>query len=157
MNVLLRVTKKSGFTLLEVLIALVIFAVGILGVATMQISSIQGNSHGRQVSEASSVISDRIETLLSLDYDDPLLADTDGDGTNQDLNGDGVDDDGGNFGLDDIVNPDNGPVAVGDYVIWWNIAVNQPLMDTKTIRVIVDPPGRAQSFSIDMVKTRYSN
>lgn len=157
MNKLSHANEESGFTLLEVLIALVIFAVGILGVASMQISSIQGNSHGRQVSEASSVISDRIETLMTLDYDDPLLADADGDGTNQDLNGDGLDDDDGNYGLDDLVSPDNGPAVVGDYTIWWNIAVDYPLRDTKTIRVIVDPPGRAQSFSIDMVKARYAN
>lgn len=149
--------KESGFTLLEVLIALVIFAVGILGAASMQISSIQGNSHGRQVSEASGILSDRIETLITLDYDDPALEDVDGDGTDQDLNGDGVDDDGGNFGLDDLANPDSGPINVGNYVIWWNIAVNHPLRDTKTIRVIVDPPGRAQRFSIDMVKARYAN
>jgi len=154
MTAIILTKRQAGFTLLEVLISLVILAVGILGIATMQISAIQGNSHSRQISEASNAISDRIETLISLEYDNPLLADIDGDGTDQDLNGDGVDDDGGNFGLDDLENPDHGPVAVGDYVIWWNIAVDQPLRGTKTIRVIVDPPGRAQSFSVDMVIAR---
>lgn len=147
-------TTDSGFTLIEVLVSLVIFAVGILGAATMQISSIQGNSRGRQVSEGSHAISGRIETLLSLDYDDALLADGDGDGTGQDLDGNGEDDDGGHFGLDDLANPDHGPLASGDYQIYWNVAVNHPLEGTKTIRVIVDPPGRAKRFSIDMIKTR---
>lgn len=36
-------TKNSGFTLIEVLVALVILSIGLLGVAGMQISSMTGN------------------------------------------------------------------------------------------------------------------
>ena len=53
--------NKNGFTLVELLIALVIFAIGILGVATMQITSIKGNSKSRQISEAANVGADRVE------------------------------------------------------------------------------------------------
>ena len=79
MNILTK--SQSGFTLIELLVSLVIFAVGILGVATMQITSIKGNSKSRLISEASNIGADRIEMFLSLDYDDPLLDDDDGDGT----------------------------------------------------------------------------
>ncbi|MBM9535541.1 prepilin-type N-terminal cleavage/methylation domain-containing protein [Desulfobulbus alkaliphilus] len=151
------ITDNKGFTLIEVLIAIFIFSVGILGVATLQITSIQGNSNARQISEATNAITDRIEALLALDYNDPLLDDTNGNGTNKDLNGDGIDDSGENFGLDDFGTPDHGPVAVGAYTIRWNIAIDYPLTNTKTIRVIVEPPGRVPNFSFDMVKARYSN
>lgn len=146
--------NQNGFTLIELLIALVIFAVGILGVATMQITSIQGNSKGRQISEASNVAADRIENILSLDYFDPILADVDGDGTNEDVDNDGVDDDGGNFGLDDLINPDGTADSDGDGTndVFWNIAVDFPLPNTKTIKIFVDPPGIGRNVEMTYIK-----
>lgn len=150
MNVLFNINSKSGFTLLEVLIALVIFAVGILGVATMQISAIKGNSKGRQISEATDAVSSRIEMLISLDYVD--IVDTNGNGTDQDLDDDGVDDDGGNFGLDDnTLATADGTEIVNGYTLFWNVAVDHPTNRTKTIRVFVEGP-QIQTFSFDMVK-----
>lgn len=146
--------NQNGFTLIELLIALVIFAVGILGVATMQITSIQGNSKGRQISEASNVAADRIENILSLDYFDLILADVDGDGTNEDVDNDGVDDDGGNFGLDDLINPDGTADSDGDGTndVFWNIAVDFPLTNTKTIKIFVDPPGTGRNVEMTYIK-----
>ena len=72
--------NQNGFTLIELLIALVIFAVGILGVGTMQLSSIQGNNKGRQISDAATGAADQMENFLSFAYDDFLdasLTDTD--------------------------------------------------------------------------------
>ena len=140
--------NQRGFTLVELLIALFIFAVGILGVATMQTTSIQGNSKGRRISEASNLAADRIEMFMSLDYDNPILDDDDGDGTDQDVDGDGVDDDGGNFGLSDLNNPDGAEDSDGDGVndIFWNIAVDHPEPNTKTINVFVYPPGNNTNF-----------
>ena len=43
---------KRGFTLLEVLIAVSIFSVGLLAVASMQISAIGGNRLGNELSTA---------------------------------------------------------------------------------------------------------
>ena len=39
---------QGGYTIMEVLIALAIFAIGILGVATMQISSTNGTASARK-------------------------------------------------------------------------------------------------------------
>lgn len=156
------VKNNNGFTLLEILVALVIFAVGILGAYSLQISSITGNSKSRQVSEATYDGADRIEQFVSLDYNDPLLDDDDGDGvvdgdengTGQDNDGDGVDDDGGNFGLDDLTNPDGAADRDGDGTddIFWNVAVDHPILRTKTIKFHVDPPGSGKRVELIFVK-----
>ena len=160
--------NQKGFTLLEVLIGLVIFAVGILGVYAMQVSSIKGNSKGRQISEATNDGADMIERMLSWNYDHPALiddddgkdetdADTDinsGDGTGQDADHNGTDDDGGNFGLDDLTNPDGAADRNGDGVndIFWNIAVDYPIPSTKTIKFIIVPRGSSKNIELVYVK-----
>jgi len=66
--------KERGFTLIEVLIALAIFSIGILGVGTMQLRSTSGNTSARIRTEASIWAQDRVETLMLLSYGDALLA-----------------------------------------------------------------------------------
>ena len=149
------IKNQTGFTLIELLIALVIFAVGILGVATMQTTSIKGNSKSRQISEASNVAADRIERMLSLDYSNPAFNDTDGNGTSQDADSNGVDDDGGNFGLDDGLAASDGQDdsdADGVDDIYWNIAVDYPVPNTKTIKVFVIPPSSAKTVEMTYIK-----
>lgn len=58
----------GGFTLIEVMVAMVIFAFGILGVAKMQISAITGNAAALKISEKYSVASSQIERLMTLPY-----------------------------------------------------------------------------------------
>ncbi|GBC59306.1 hypothetical protein DENIS_0243 [Desulfonema ishimotonii] len=55
--------SEKGFTLLELLIATVILAVGLLGVAALQMVAIQGNAHGHDIALASNAISNQIEAL----------------------------------------------------------------------------------------------
>jgi len=66
--------KERGFTLIEVLIAMAIFSIGILGVGTMQIRSTTGNTSARIRTEASTWAQDRVETLMLLSYGHVLLA-----------------------------------------------------------------------------------
>ncbi|MGP8324102.1 MAG: type IV pilus modification PilV family protein [Methanosarcinaceae archaeon] len=65
--------KERGFTLIEVLIALAIFSIGILGVGTMQLRSTSGNTSARIRTEASVWAQDRVETLMLLSYNDAQL------------------------------------------------------------------------------------
>jgi len=56
-----------GFTILEVLIAISIFSVGVLAVATMQISATRGNRLGNELSQATNLAQMQIEVLKGAD------------------------------------------------------------------------------------------
>lgn len=143
--------RQSGFTLIEVLIAVAIFTVGILAVNAMQISALKGNSTAYGISESTYWAASRLETLLGLDYDDAALDDTDGDGTDQDANYDGVDDNGGEFGLGDAdpATADGSAVSPdGQFTIMWNVALEYPFPHTKTIRIIVSRQDRGVTKTV---------
>ena len=153
--------NEKGFTLVEVMIGITVFAIGILAVAAMQISSVKGNSSAVDLTEAANVAQDRMEALLALDYNAADLNDDDGDGTGQDLDDNNIDDGGNDFGLDDtsVATSDGasqyrGPTNVL-YNIFWNIAVDEPFKETKRIRLIVQwqgDGGRTRQIVLDSVK-----
>jgi type IV pilus assembly protein PilV len=58
-----RIKDTRGFTLLEVMIALVILAIGLLGLAGLQIIAIKGNSFGQQMTVASTLAQNQLEEL----------------------------------------------------------------------------------------------
>lgn len=64
-----RVREKKGFTLLEVMITLVILSVGMLGLASMQIMAIKGNSFGQRLSIASTLAQNKLEELRQVEFD----------------------------------------------------------------------------------------
>jgi type IV pilus assembly protein PilV len=130
--------NEKGFTLLEVIVAISVLTIGLLAVASMQVSAIRGNASAYGITEATSWAADQVEKLMVLPYDHSELVDTDGDGTDEDVNGDGVDDDGGNFGLEDTtVNTADHQVTRGKYTVYWNIAADVEADNTKTVNVIV--------------------
>jgi len=61
---------EQGFTIIEALIGVAIFSIGLLAIATLTISSINGNATARRVTESSSWATDRIERLMAVDYED---------------------------------------------------------------------------------------
>ncbi len=68
------VDNQIGFSLIEVVVAISIFSVGLLAVASMQMTSITGNLSARTATESVSYAQDMVEKLYSLEYDDPNLA-----------------------------------------------------------------------------------
>ena len=60
---------NQGYTIIEVLIAMSIFAIGFLAVAKMEIMSINQNAHARMQTEATVKAVDRLERLMALPYD----------------------------------------------------------------------------------------
>ena len=114
-----RVSKKNdvgtdrGFTLVEVLIAMFIFTIGILAVATMQIAAMTGNSSADHATARVVNAQQKLEQLFALPFDDPLLEaagnppGTDSDGnTHQETTADG-------------------------YTVRWDVTDNDPVANTK--------------------------
>jgi len=123
----MKKSNQKGFSLIEILIAITVFAIGILAVGKMQIAAIKGNSFANDLTKATTLAQDRMEELIGFPYDDTDLDDTDTDDK---------------AGLDDNTtatadhNDSNNPVD-GRYNIFWNIATDHPINNTKEIRVIV--------------------
>lgn len=65
-------TKKTGnhdgFTIIEVVIAMAIFAIGVLAVASLQVATIKGNSSARKTTDAITLAEDRLETMMNSPY-----------------------------------------------------------------------------------------
>jgi len=57
------VMQTRGFTIVEVMIAIAIFSVGILAAATMQVSAIRGNQTGNEITQATFLAQDMLEQL----------------------------------------------------------------------------------------------
>jgi prepilin-type N-terminal cleavage/methylation domain-containing protein len=79
-------SKKSrdsrGFTLIEVLIAMAIFSIGILAVGSMQLSATRGSSSARLSTEAVILAQSQAETLILLPYNSSPALDTGSHGPN---------------------------------------------------------------------------
>jgi prepilin-type N-terminal cleavage/methylation domain-containing protein len=67
-------SAANGFTLIEVLVGIAIFSVGILAGALMQIRATSSTTTAGNVSANVAVTVDRIEKLMALGYDDADLA-----------------------------------------------------------------------------------
>ena len=106
-----QIAKKTcriddrGFTFVEVLVVIAIFSIGVLAVASMQVTSIHANASARMFGEATALAANQLETLMASDYTDDALnpalnpheivqdaytinwvvtdSDIDGDGTNE--------------------------------------------------------------------------
>ena len=66
-------SDMQGFTFVELLVVLGIFAIAVLAVAAMQVTSINSNASARMSGEASALAANQIEALMVLPYDDDNL------------------------------------------------------------------------------------
>jgi type IV pilus assembly protein PilV len=123
------VLNQNAFSLIEVLIALSIFSIGILAVVSLQISSMDLNTSSRRLTDATAMASERMERLLALPYTHENLL--------EDKNEDFQD-------------------TSGIYEISWNINEDQFINDTKTIQVIVayNNRGEQRQVVLQQVKNR---
>jgi prepilin-type N-terminal cleavage/methylation domain-containing protein len=71
-----RRRKSSGFTLVEILIALSLLAIGLLSLAAMQLTAMQYGSRGRHLTKAAAIAEARMEMLMRTRWTDPDLAPT---------------------------------------------------------------------------------
>jgi type IV pilus assembly protein PilV len=70
--------KEAGYTLIEVLVGVSILAVGLLAVARMQITAIQGIDKSDEASIALNLAQREMERIIDMDYSDSRLNDTPG-------------------------------------------------------------------------------
>jgi prepilin-type N-terminal cleavage/methylation domain-containing protein len=125
--------EMGGFTLIEVLVAIVILTVGLLAVGTMQISAIRGNFMGGNTSIALSLASEKMEDLLNSDFNDPPGVQKLTDritGNNATLSSTTAVD------WDEYVSEEGAVGAGGFYRRIWNIA-NVPTVSPTTKNVVV--------------------
>lgn len=68
-----RFSPMAGFTILEAVIAMFVFSVGVLAVLNMQVSSIQANRKAKRMSEATAIASSMVSELRAIDYNSASL------------------------------------------------------------------------------------
>jgi type IV pilus assembly protein PilV len=116
--------NDAGFTIIEVVIAISILAVGLLGVAAMQTSAIQVNSAAGQMTTRMNWAQDKMEELKALAFSDPWLEAA-----------------GNPTGVDSAGNTHEQTTSDG-YTVRWDIADNTPVPNTKRIVVTVTGKGK---------------
>ena len=72
-SVIKKLRNDKGYTLIEVLIAIAILSIGLLAIATMQISSIRVNDTARRMTRRATIAQDRLEYIMSLKYTHAVL------------------------------------------------------------------------------------
>lgn len=135
----MKILNDKGFSLIELLIAVFVFSVGILAVASMQLQAVGSNSGSLIISQATSLAEAKAEELMALDFNHADLQDLDGD-----------DNAGLGNGSEGNTPPafDNNPGTVGDadymepspdgfFSTYWNVRNNWPNANSKTVRIIV--------------------
>lgn len=65
---------RGGFTLVEVMLAVALLAIGVLAMLALQMNAMRGSQLGRHYTDASQIARDEMERLLQLDWDDADLA-----------------------------------------------------------------------------------
>jgi len=61
--------NESGFTLVEVVVAMLVFTVGIVALAQLMAVTMQMQAHGRNQTSAVRLAQDRLDQLMSLNFD----------------------------------------------------------------------------------------
>ena len=144
-----RCDANQGYTLIEILIAMAIFAIGILAIFSMQMTATSSNALARGLTENYTAAMDKVEELLALPYNDadlapaedpaPHSADTDADGIDND--GDGEIDEAGETGYITL-----------SWQVWENTLHDQNI---KSVRVTVTSTvngGDGREINIDFYK-----
>jgi type IV pilus assembly protein PilV len=62
------ISIEEGFTLIEIMIALVVMSIGLTALAAVQISAIRGNAFSKRMTTAVSIADEKIEQLKSSPY-----------------------------------------------------------------------------------------
>ena len=140
--------KSDGFTLIEILIAMAIFSIGILAVLSMQISSVNTNATAKKVTDNYTWAAQQGEEFMALPFTDPVLNDTGGNFFTPSQDADGIDND-GDGQIDE-------PGENGYATIAWRVQENPPEngFQSKNITIRMTSIGRggAKTIHLDFLK-----
>jgi type IV pilus modification protein PilV len=111
--------NAGGFTLIELMIAIVILGFGILGLVYAQVNALQTTTLARQRTQCTVIGADRFEKMMMLPYDDGQLT------------------------------PNTTTTVVDDpYTIQWQVsAENTPIQNVKTVTVTTSWTTKGQQRS----------
>lgn len=147
-------------SLLEILVGISILAVGMLAVAQMQITAIQGIDQSEEATVALNLAQEQLEDIINMDYNDTDLVDNNI-ANNNTLAGAFITDAGTASANEWDGLPAGGPTTVntatsGDYQIFWNVADNTTsTTEFKEVVVIVQwtRKGKTRTRTLSFVKS----
>lgn len=123
------IAGQSGFSLIEVMVAIFILSVGILAVCNMQVSGLKGNTTARQYTDYATLAMEEMEMLMATSYSDLPV-----DGANDSANG--ADGTAGLFTMDSTADSSfAGPD--GNCTVYINVAPDDIMANTTTVSVTV--------------------
>ena len=128
--------KEKGFTLIELMIAMVVLGIGILALIQMQVAAMNGNLSANQMTTAMTLAQDEIEQLKRLALTDGALTDNNA-GNNANLTSTP---NAASLEHTDVGNPIDergGSTGLRRYRRFWNVADDTPTQGAKTIVVFV--------------------
>lgn len=124
------VKSEAGFSLIELLIALSIFAVGLLGTAGMQLTALQSNAGAHKITTINAVAAGVLEEILTWAPDDPKLTDDAGGVSHAwDFNP-------ATFGVNDPLTVAGGGTFTAGYVVQSNVPIGSVSTITLTVTSI---------------------
>ncbi len=134
--------NKNGFSLVEVLMAMVLFTTGGLSAVNMINSAYAHLGVARTYTEMSSIGTGYMEQFMAVPFEQ--LKDRDGDGAT---------------GLEDVGEDADGFERKERYEVSWNIAHNTPIQKATTICVIIEPAqpsNNGMNRTVNLVSLRTS-
>jgi len=143
---------QDGYTLLEVLLAISIFMIGILAIGSMQAGALKGNANAVGITQAVELAQHQIETLMSIEYDPAAPVDD----LNPAKNGNRIPSGAGPY---TTLGQGAGPYQfLGDnniYTLDWIVTTHPNIADAVTIRVTVSwrDYGVSKQIVYDILRT----
>ena len=158
--------RERGFTLVEIMVAIVVLSIGLLASASMQLSAVHVNSSANGMTAATNLAQSRLEELMALQYTqaftDPDLIGDDAVGgtlepfTDSNFNGlwdfgESYVDSNGNKVWDAAHVDPNPPPG---YTITWSVIDNRPVKHAKFIRMYVTGHDKKKTILLTCIKPR---